>query len=208
MSVKLISITPDAEKTMGYIARVSNPANQDNPEVAKLLSYCIKHQHWSVFEQAFMTLEITTGRDISPQILRHRSFTFQEFSQRYAAATEYVERMPRRQDTKNRQNSIDDISEDVKVWFKEIQKKLAADAFTAYQEALDHGIAKECARALLPAATKTTLYMSGNVRNWIHYIQLRSDVATQLEHREIALAAKAIFIEQLPIVAKALGWTE
>jgi thymidylate synthase (FAD) len=204
--VKLISITPDAEKTMAFIARVSNPANQDNPEVAKLLGYCIKHQHWSVFEQAFMTLEITTGRDISPQILRHRSFTFQEFSQRYAAATEYVPREPRRQDVKNRQNSLDDLSEEDKRWFRGIQATLAQDAFQVYEEALKRGIAKECARALLPAATKTTIYMSGNIRNWIHYIQLRSDVATQLEHREIAIAAKAVFVEQLPIVAKALGW--
>jgi thymidylate synthase (FAD) len=208
MSVKLVSITPDAEKTMGYIARVSNPANQDNPEVAKLLSYCIKHQHWSVFEQAFMTLEITTGRDISPQILRHRSFTFQEYSQRYAAANEVVYRQARRQDSKNRQNSLDDLSQEVKEWFAGEQERLAKDAFATYENALKLGIAKECARALLPAATKTTLYMSGNVRNWIHYIQLRSDVATQLEHREIALAAKQIFIEQLPIVAKALGWVE
>jgi thymidylate synthase (FAD) len=206
MTVKLISITPDAEKTMGYIARVSNPANQDNPEVAKLLGYCIKHQHWSVFEQAFMTLEITTGRDISPQILRHRSFTFQEFSQRYAAATEVVPRVARRQDVKNRQNSLDDLPEDTKEWFYAIQMTLADAAFDAYQQALNLGIAKECARALLPAATKTTIYMSGNIRNWIHYIQLRSDVATQLEHRELATQAKAIFVEQLPIVAQALGW--
>jgi thymidylate synthase (FAD) len=206
MTVKLISITPDAEKTMGYIARVSNPANQDNPEVAKLLSYCIKHQHWSVFEQAFMTLEITTGRDISPQILRHRSFTFQEFSQRYAAATEVVPRYARRQDSKNRQNSLDDLSKEDKEWFGIQQSELAIAAFDVYNEALRRGIAKECARALLPAATKTTIYMSGNIRNWIHYIQLRSGPETQLEHREIALAAKAIFVEQLPIVAKALGW--
>jgi thymidylate synthase (FAD) len=207
MSVKLVSITPDAEKTMGYIARVSNPANQDNPEVARLLSYCIKHQHWSVFEQAHMTLEITTGRDISPQILRHRSFTFQEFSQRYAAATEVFLREPRRQDLKNRQNSVDDLPEDTKEWFRTTQQILAEQAFIAYNKALELGIAKECARALLPSATKTTLYMTGNIRNWVHYIQLRSDAATQLEHREIALAAKKIFIEQLPIVAKALGWT-
>jgi thymidylate synthase (FAD) len=207
MTVKLISITPDAEKTMGYIARVSNPANQDNPEVAKLLGYCIKHQHWSVFEQAFMTLEITTGRDISPQILRHRSFTFQEFSQRYAAATEIVPRVARRQDVKNRQNSLDDLPQETKDWFTMQQYFLSTAAFEVYNKALELGIAKECARALLPAATKTTIYMSGNIRNWIHYIQLRSDAATQLEHREIALAAKAIFVEQLPIVAKALDWT-
>src|SRR6266853_1980806 len=201
MTVKLISITPEAEKIMGYIARVSNPANQDNPEVAKLLSYCIKHQHWSVFEQAFMTLEITTGRDVSPQILRHRTFTFQEFSQRYAAASEYVKRTPRRQDTKNRQNSLDDLPEADKTWFEAAQELVWAESFRLYNEALKRGIAKECARALLPSATKTTLYMSGTIRSWIHYIQLRTDVATQLEHREIAEGCKKIFVEQLPLVS-------
>ncbi len=205
--VKFISITPDAEKTMGYIARVSNPANQDNPNVAGLLSYCIKHGHWSVFEQAHMTLEITTGRDVSPQILRHRTFTFQEFSQRYAAVTEYVKREPRRQDSKNRQNSIDDLSQSDKDWFNAAQDVGWTEAFRRYEEALKRGIAKECARALLPMASKTTLYMTGSVRSWIHYLNVRTDPSTQLEHRELALQAKAIFVEQLPIVAKALEWT-
>lgn len=208
MTVKLISITPDAEKTMAFIARVSNPANQENPNVAGLLSYCIKHGHWSVFEQAFMTLEITTGRDISPQILRHRTFTFQEFSQRYAAATDYVKRVPRRQDLKNRQNSLDDLPQSDKDWFDAAQQALWSDAFRLYNEALSRGIAKECARALLPSATQTTMYMTGSVRSWIHYLQIRTDPSAQLEHREIALAAKEIFCRELPIVAKALGWIE
>ena len=172
MQVKLISATPDAEKTMGYVARVSNPSNQDNPKVAGLLSYCIKHGHWSVFEQAHMTLEIETTRGLAAQILRHRSFTYQEFSQRYADSSLLAEEIPlfdlRRQDTKNRQNSIDDIDDFTKQQFEvEIQKHFAS-AMDLYKNMLDKGIAKECARFVLPLATPTRIYMTGSVRSWIH----------------------------------------
>lgn len=210
MTVKLISITPDAEKTMAYIARVSNPANQDNENYAGLLKYCIKHNHWSVFEQSFMTLEIETTRGIAAQILRHRSFTFQEFSQRYADTSLLTDHIPipdlRRQDTKNRQNSIDDISEYVKL---KLQGDIA-DHFTAanslYKRLLAAGVAKECARFVLPLATPTRIYMTGSCRSWCHYIELRSSNGTQKEHMDIALECKAIFAEQFPAVAEALEW--
>ncbi len=211
MQVKLISATPDAEKTMGYVARVSNPSNQDNPKVAGLLSYCIKHGHWSVFEQAHMTLEIETTRGLAAQILRHRSFTYQEFSQRYADSSLLAEEIPlfdlRRQDTKNRQNSIDDIDDFTKQQFQiEIQKHFAS-AMDLYKNMLDKGIAKECARFVLPLATPTRIYMTGSVRSWIHYIELRSAHGTQKEHMDIANECKCIFAGQFPIVAEALGWT-
>ena len=211
MQVKLISVTPDAEKTMGYVARVSNPSNQDNPKVAGLLSYCIKHGHWSVFEQAHMTLEIETTRGLAAQILRHRSFTYQEFSQRYADSSLLAEQIPmfelRRQDTKNRQNSIDDIDEFTKQQFEiEIQKHFTS-AMDLYKTMLDKGIAKECARFVLPLATPTRIYMTGSVRSWIHYIELRSAHGTQKEHMDIANECKCIFAGQFPLVADALGWT-
>jgi len=211
MQVKFITATPDAEKTMGYVARVSNPNNQENPKVAGLLSYCIKHQHWSVFEQAHMMLEIETTRGLAAQILRHRSFTYQEFSQRYADSSLLAEQIPmfelRRQDTKNRQNSIDDIDEFTKQQFEiEIQKHFTS-AMDLYKTMLDRGIAKECARFVLPLATPTRLYMTGSVRSWIHYIDLRSAHGTQKEHMDIANACKQIFVEQFPIVAEALEWT-
>ena len=211
MQVKLISVTPDAEKHMGYVARVSNPANQDNPKVAGLLSYCIKHQHWSVFEQAFMTLEIETTRGLAAQILRHRSFTYQEFSQRYADSSMLAKKIPmfdlRRQDTKNRQNSIDDIDPFTKQEFEiQIQRRMDA-AMDLYETMLKHGIAKECARFVLPLATPTRLYMTGSVRSWIHYIELRSAHGTQKEHMDIANECKCLFAGQFPIVAEALGWT-
>ena len=200
--VQLISVTPDAEKTMGYVARVSNPANQENPKVAGLLSYCIKHGHWSVFEQAHMTLEINTTRGIAAQILRHRSFTYQEFSQRYADSSLLAEEIPlpelRRQDTKNRQNSIDDVDPFVRQEFQIKMKKHFDEGMKLYKEMLDAGIAKECARFVLPLATPTRLYMTGSVRSWIHYIDLRSANGTQKEHMDIALGAKKIFIEQFP----------
>lgn len=211
MNTKLISITPESEKIIAYCARVSNPANQDNPEVAKLLSYCIKHGHWSIFEMANMCVEITTSRAIAAQILRHKSFSFQEFSQRYAEVGEPPEAViyqARRQDLKNRQNSIDDMSEDDKIWFKNAQEDVAEFAYQRYKLALRKGIAKEQARFLLPLSTETKLYMNGSVRSWIHYLQLRTDKATQLEHREIAEGIKAIFCEQLPTIAKALDWKE
>jgi thymidylate synthase (FAD) len=210
MSVKLISVTPDAEQTMAYVARVSNPANQTNDNYAKLLAYCIKHNHWSVFEQSFMTLEIETTRGLAAQILRHRSFTYQEFSQRYADSSLLSDTIPlpelRRQDTKNRQNSIDDIDSFVKQEFEIKMRKHFDDAMVLYQSMLDMGVAKECARFVLPLATPTRLYMSGSCRSWIHYIQLRSANGTQKEHMEIAERCKKIFAEQFPTVAEALEW--
>jgi len=210
MSVKLISVTPDAEQTMAYVARVSNPNNQENPNYAKLLGYCIKHNHWSVFEQAFMTLEIETTRGLAAQVLRHRSFTYQEFSQRYADSTLLSETIPlpelRRQDTKNRQNSIDDVDPFVNQEFQIKMRKHFDDAMVLYQSMLDFGIAKECARFVLPLAVPTRMYMSGSCRSWIHYINLRSANGTQKEHMQIAEGCKKIFVEQFPAVAEALEW--
>jgi thymidylate synthase (FAD) len=205
-SVKLISLTPQAEETMAYCARVSNPQNQESPHIAKLLAYCIRHGHWSVFEQANLILEINTSRAIAPQILRHRSFSFQEFSQRYAAATSFVPHRARRQDVTNRQNSIDDLDSATQDWFLASQAEIWELAYRRYQEALEKGIAKESARALLPLNTSTRLYMNGTVRSWIHYIQLRTKPDTQLEHREIAEACRKIFKRALPQLAGALEW--
>ena len=211
MSVKLISVTPDAEKHMAYCARVSNPNNQENEKFSGLLKYCVKHQHWSIFEQAFMTLEINTTRGIAAQVLRHRSFTYQEFSQRYADSTLLSETIPvpelRRQDTKNRQNSIDDVDAFIKQEFEIKMRKHFDDAMVLYQSMLDAGIAKECSRFVLPLATPTRLYMTGSVRSWIHYIDLRSANGTQKEHMDIALGAKNIFMEQFPAVAEAMERT-
>ena len=213
MNVQLVTVTPDAEKTMGYVARVSNPANQENPNVAGLLKYCAKHQHWSVFEQAFMTLEISTTRAIAQQILRHRSFTYQEFSQRYADSSLLgFDAIPlpalRRQDTKNRQNSIDDL-DPFDVQNLELQMQTLFDSSLAlYQQMLKRGVAKECARNVLPLCVPTKMYMSGSVRSWIHYINLRSANGTQKEHMDVANACKDIFIEQFPIVSEALEWTD
>ena len=210
MSVKLQSITPDSEKLMAYCARVSNPSNQNNENYAKLLKYCIDHEHWSIFEMAFLTLEINTTRGIAAQILRHRSFTFQEFSQRYADANLLADDIPlfelRRQDTKNRQNSIDDIPDEIRVkWNTQIREHFAK-AKAIYDGMIEDGVAKECARFVLPLATPTRLYMSGSIRSWIHYINLRSSHGTQKEHIEIANECKKVFIDQLPIVSEALGW--
>jgi thymidylate synthase (FAD) len=209
MSVKLISVTPDAEKTMAYIARVSNPANQDNENYAKLLAYCIKHNHWSVFEQSSMTLEIETNRGIAAQILRHRSFTFQEFSQRYADTNLIAENIPipdlRKQDTKNRQNSTDDLGDYVKLKFQTEIAELFAHSNNLYKRMLDAGVAKECARFVLPLATPTRIYMTGSCRSWITYIALREKSGTQKEHMDIAKACKSVFAEQFPICYEALG---
>ena len=209
-TVKLVSITPDAEKTMAYIARVSNPSNQNNDDFAGLLKYCIKHQHWSVFEQSSMTLEIETTRAIAAQILRHRSFTFQEFSQRYADTNLIAEKIPlpalRKQDLKNRQNSTDDLDEFVK---QDIEMTITAHfnhAEKLYKRMLEAGVAKECARMVLPLATPTRLYMTGSCRSWIHYINLRSAHGTQKEHMDIAESCREVFTEQFPIVSKALDW--
>ena len=210
MTVKLISVTPDAEKTMAYVARVSNPANQDNENYAKLLAYCIKHNHWSVFEQSFMTLEIETNRGIAAQILRHRSFTFQEFSQRYADTNLITEKIPvpelRRQDTKNRQNSTDDLGDYVKLKFQAEIAELFTQSNNLYKRLLEVGVAKECARFVLPLATPTRIYMSGSCRSWAHYIELRSANGTQKEHMDIALECKKVFVEQFPAVSEALEW--
>ena len=210
-SVQLVQVTPQAEQTMGYVARVSNPQNQDNPNVAGLLKYCIKHQHWSVFEQAHMTLEIETNRGIAAQILRHRSFTFQEFSQRYADVNWLESGIPvpdlRSQDTKNRQNSIDDISPESKKDLQAYIDRHFASAMELYNELLRQGIAKECARFVLPLATPTRIYMTGSVRSWIHYIDLRSSHGTQKEHMDIAHQCRDIFVKEFPICAEALEWS-
>ena len=196
MNVKLISVTPDAEKMMGYVARVSNPSNQENPKVAGLLKYCVKHQHWSVFEQSFMTLEIETTRGLAAQILRHRSFTFQEFSQRYADSSLLSTNIPlpelRRQDTKNRQNSINDVDEFKVQKYQMLMQDYFKQGMNLYQQMLNDGIAKECARFVLPLATPTRLYMSGSCRSWVHYIDLRSAHGTQKEHMDIAEACKKV----------------
>ena len=209
MKVQLITLTPDAEKNMAFVARVSNPNNQGNENFSGLLRYCIKHQHWSVFEQAHMTLEIETTRAIAAQILRHRSFTFQEFSQRYAQSNELGEiDLPelRRQDSKNRQNSIDDL--DVKVVDKLNRQMITlfSSAQSLYNQMSEEGVAKECARMVLPLCTPTRIYMTGSVRSWIHYIDLRSAHGTQKEHMEIAESCKDIFKEQFPVVSEALEW--
>ena len=210
MSVKLISVTPDAEQMMAYVARVSNPNNQENPNYAKLLGYCIKHNHWSVFEQAFMTLELETTRGVAAQVLRHRSFTYQEFSQRYADSSMLADQIPmfdlRRQDTKNRQNSIDDIDPFVKQEFEIKIRRHFDEAMVLYQSMLDAGIAKECSRFVLPLATPTKIYMSGSCRSWIHYINLRTANGTQKEHMDLAEGCKKVFIEQFPTCAEALEW--
>ena len=212
MKVKLITVTPDAEQTMGYVARVSSPANQENPNVAGLLKYCVKHQHWSVFEQSFMTLEIETTRGLAAQILRHRSFTYQEFSQRYADSSLLGDTIPlpalRRQDTKNRQNSIDDLDPFEQQILEKQMQTLFDSSMALYKQMLDRGVAKECARFVLPLATPTRLYMSGSCRSWIHYISLRSANGTQKEHMDIAQECKKIFVEQFPTVAEALDWSE
>ena len=207
MKVSLITVTPDAEKHIAYCARVSNPNNQNNESIAGLLKYCIKHQHWSIFEQAFMTLEIETTRGLAAQILRHRSFTYQEFSQRYAESTALGDiELPelRRQDDKNRQNSIDDLDPKVVDKLNRQMNTLFTSAYSLYNQMLEEGVAKECARFVLPLATPTRLYMSGTVRSWLHYIELRTGHGTQKEHMEIASECKSIFSEQFPTIASAM----
>jgi thymidylate synthase (FAD) len=197
----------DAQELIAYTARVSNPANQMNMETApKLLAYLIKNKHWSPFEMSHMTVEITTSRAIAQQILRHRSFSFQEFSQRYAEVTDFETYPARRQDNKNRQNSVDDLDDFAKDWFQKAQKSIQARGEDLYKEALGMGIAKEQARFLLPLGTQTKIYMCGSVRSWVHYLDLRCGNGTQKEHKEIADAIKGVFIEQFPDIAKALDW--
>ena len=208
--IKLVSVTPDAEKTMGYVARVSNPDNQDNPKVAGLLSYCIKHGHWSVFEQAHMTVEINTTRGLAAQILRHRSFTYQEVSQRYQDVSHIREDIPlpelRRQDDKNRQNSIDDVDPKVVERFNKEMRSHFDAGIDLYKSMLHAGIAKECARFVLPLATPTRLYMTGSCRSWIHYINLRSAHGTQKEHMDLVEEVRKVFVGQFPAVSQALDW--
>ena len=207
MKVKLITVTPDAEKHIAYCARVSNPKNQENESIAGLLKYCIKHQHWSIFEQAFMTLEIETTRGLAAQILRHRSFTYQEFSQRYADSNLLGNiELPelRRQDDKNRQNSIDNLDPKIVEKLNRQMNTLFSSAYSLYNQMLEAGVAKECARFVLPLATPTRLYMSGTVRSWLHYIELRTGHGTQKEHMEIATECKHIFSQQFPTIASAM----
>ena len=207
--VQLINSTPNAEKSMAYIARVSNPKNQENDDFTKLIGYCIKNEHWSVFEQAYMTLQIETTRGIAAQILRHRSFTFQEFSQRYADSMQLGE-IPipelRRQDNKNRQNSISDLPKEIINTFNKKIKQQFDQNKELYEEMLEAGIAKECARFVLPLATPTRIYMTGSCRSWIHYINLRTGHGTQKEHMVIAQECKKIFSQEYPVVSSALNW--
>lgn len=209
-NVTCVTVTPDAEAQIAYCARVSNPNNQDNENIAKLLKYCIDHQHWSIFEQAFMTVEINTTRGLAAQILRHRSFTFQEFSQRYADTNLLSQEIPmfdlRSQDNKNRQNSIDDMSAGAKRLWKNRVETHFKESLKLYNEMLAEGVAKECARFVLPLATPTRLYMSGSVRSWIHYIDLRSGNGTQKEHRDIAQECKQIFVKHFPTIGEALNY--
>jgi thymidylate synthase (FAD) len=216
MQVRLISVTTplirvenqplSPEGLIAYCARVSSP-HQETPDYEKLLAYCIAHKHWSVFEMVDMTVEIVTSRAISPQILRHKSFQFQEFSQRYAKAQEIERYQPRRQDSKNRQNSLNDLDLATRTWFDEAQERIARLTLEAYNTALEKGIAKECARVLLPMATQTKLYMKGSVRSWIHYLEVRTDKSTQQEHQEIALEIRKIFMAQFPVTSAALAWS-
>ena len=209
MTVKLITVTPDAEQLMAYVARVSNPSNQDNEKYAGLLKYCIKHNHWSVFEQSSMTIEIETTRAIAAQILRHRSFTFQEFSQRYAASTALGDiDLPelRKQDLKNRQNSTDDLDPEMVEKFNKQMITLFSSAKSLYEQMLTQGVAKECARMVLPLCTPTRIYMTGSCRSWIHYLNLRSAHGTQKEHMDIAEGCRKVFTEQFPAVSEALEW--
>ena len=209
MTVRLISVTPDAEKMMAHIARVSNPNNQDNPNYSGLLRYCIKHNHWSVFEQSSMTLEIETTRAIAAQVLRHRSFTFQEFSQRYADSNLLgTIELPelRKQDKKNRQNSTDDLDPKLVDTLNRQMNTLFSSALSLYNQMLEDGVAKECARMVLPLCTPTRIYMTGSCRSWIHYVNLRSAHGTQKEHMQIAEACRKVFTEQFPAVSEALEW--
>ena len=206
-NAKLIWITPDAEKLIGKIARVSNPNNEDNPNVEGLIKYLIKHKHWSPFEMASMCVEIQTTRAISPQILRHRSFTFQEFSQRYAIPTDtFATVLPdlRRQDLENRQNSIDDLPAETTEFMTERIDKHFREAVDLYRYMLDHDVAKECARSVLPINTVTRLYMSGTIRSWLHYVALRGDNGTQREHMSVARSVGEILADQVPIITRAM----
>jgi len=211
MNVNLVSVSPDAEKHIAYCARVSNPSNQGNDSFDGLIKYCIKHRHWSIFEQAFLTIELETTRAIAAQVLRHRSFTFQEFSQRYADSSLLSNKIPlpqlRRQDNKNRQNSTDDLDPFLQQNLELQMQTLFDSSMALYQQMLERGVAKECARNVLPMCVPTKMYMSGSVRSWVHYIDLRSANGTQKEHMDLANECKAIFVEQFPVIASALDWS-
>jgi thymidylate synthase (FAD) len=208
-SAKLIHVTPDAEQLIAKLARVSNPKNENNQETApRLIRYLIKHKHWSPMEMASMCVEIHTTRSIAAQILRHRSFSFQEFSQRYAPVTNRPEPISiRRQDLTNRQNSVDDFNEFSVQDFQLKATQLFDMAHYLYEEMLQAGVAKECAREVLPLATPSRIYMHGTIRSWLHYVDLRAAPETQLEHRKIALSIKEILREQLPDISNAM-WGE
>jgi thymidylate synthase (FAD) len=206
-NAKLIWITPDTEALIGKIARVSNPSNEDNPDVDKLIRYLIKHKHWSPFEMASMCVEIQTTRAISAQILRHRSFSFQEFSQRYAIPTDtFATVLPdlRRQDTKNRQNSIDDLPKETRDYYRQRIDDHFRESVNLYESLLHSNVAKECARSVLPLNTVTRLYMSGTIRSWLHYIDLRGSNGTQKEHMEIASSVGEILDTELPNISRAM----
>ena len=206
-NAKLIWITPDTEKLIGKIARVSNPSNEDNPNVDKLLRYLIKHKHWSPFEMASMCVEIQTTRAISAQVLRHRSFSFQEFSQRYAIPTDtFATVLPdlRRQDTTNRQNSIDDLPEETREYYAQRIDDHFREGVNLYESLLHSNVAKECARSVLPLNTVTRLYMSGTIRSWLHYVDLRGDNGTQKEHMSIARSVREILDTELPNISRAM----
>lgn len=210
-NVSLITVTPDAEDLIVYMARVSNPVNQGlGQKSERLIQYLINHKHWSPFEMVHMVLQINTTRAVAAQILRHRSFSFQEFSQRYADIKELTTsiQLPhlRRQDQTNRQNSIDDLdAAKTQIFYRRIAQHFE-EAQDIYREMVSSGVAKECAREVLPLATPTRMYMAGSVRSWIHYIDLRSQNGTQLEHMQIAQQAKEIFNKQFPTIGKALDW--
>jgi len=212
MTVKLIWKTPDAENLLAYIARVSNPDNQDNPNIKKLLKYMLDNSHFSPFEMVNLCVEINTTRDIARQILRHRSFSFQEFSQRYQAVDklgDMVYRECRLQDTKNRQNSLPCDDEEMKKGWKDLQSYIYEIATNAYEDMLDRGIAKEVARALLPEGlTPSRMYVNGNLRSWIHYVQVRTDPTTQKEHRLIAEEVKQLMIREFPVISEVLEWSD
>ena len=204
-SVQLVHTTPDAESLIAYMARVSNPDNQDNPESERLIRYLIKHKHWSPFEMVNMCVQIETTRSVAAQILRHRSFSFQEFSQRYAQVSQpAILPKLRRQDTKNRQNSVDDLDPHTVEEFNVKMESLFDLSESLYNEMLAAGVAKECARDVLPLSTPTKLYMNGTLRSWIHYIDLRTANGTQLEHKLVAEDVKCIFQEQFPLISKAI----
>ena len=221
MNVKLISHTMGSgdlqgmgpQEVISYVARVSNPHNQENYRTAGgLLKYCINHEHWSIFETASMTLEINTTRGIAAQVLRHRSFTFQEFSQRYADTKLLDQTIPvpdlRRQDTKNRQNSISDLPPGLVDSYQNKIQKYFEDGMHLYNNLLDSGVAKESARFVLPLATPTRIYMTGSCRSWLHYINLRTSNGTQKEHKDLAEQCREVFTQVFPDVAVAMEWNK